>query len=374
MQFMWVMLQLCGCEVITPTEKAAPFRFCDSYKVRMACKKDTMGPFYSVEYNQTIVKYLKRVHLLVQSYATRLEKGYYTVDIQSRPGSKFDVSLLLSTPVAGKKQAAPDNAIGAAPKKTPASTKVSTRGKGSADVNNRDTQLQFLRSEHDAALKAAYASISEKECTKVLTSSDIGVQQDTRLGFVTKNGDPELMKRVDAELVPLPTLNANSVHFSAKHVGGFKKSIKEDPPVIYYLHTFGASSDDTTKLEQHSNLGIAAPELGLLVPGAHVVGKMVQPYLCGMTVAADKATGVKSQPSSFGEDFDLSEKRAVPDNYTSTSAYEGSMIAQVLVAGVLKQADLSDPRVVAVQHIKGEVMPCTTLRALAFITGFPYHK
>ena len=50
------------------------------------------------------------------------------------------------------------------------------------------------------------------------------------------------------------------------------------------------------------------------------------------------------------------------------------MIAQVLVGGVLKQADLSDPRVVAVQHIKGEVMPCTTLRALAFITGFPYHK
>ena len=372
---MWVMLQLCGCEVITPTEKAAPFRFCDSYKASMACKKYTMqksGEEYTCD--QTIVEYLKRVQLLVQSYATRLEKGYYTVDIQSRPGSKFDVSLLLSTPVAGKKQAAPDNAIGAAPKKTPASTKVSTRGKGSADVNNRDTQLQFLRSEHDAALKAAYASISEKECTKVLTSSDIGVQQDTRLGFVTKNGDPELMKRVDAELVPLPTLNANSVHFSAKHAGGFKKSIKEDPPVIYYLHTFGASSDDTTKLEQHSNLGIAAPELGLLVPGAHVVGKMVQPYLCGMTVAADKATGVKSQPSSFGEDFDLSEKRAVPDNYTSTSAYEGSMIAQVLVAGVLKQADLSDPRVVAVQHIKGEVMPCTTLRALAFITGFPYHK
>ena len=56
----------------------------------------------------------------------------------------------------------------------------------------------------------------------------------------------------------------------------------------------------------------------------------------------------------YGERFDFNEQRAPPDNYTTSVGYEATQTSQVLLCAIVKGANESDPRVVAMQQYQDE--------------------
>ena len=56
----------------------------------------------------------------------------------------------------------------------------------------------------------------------------------------------------------------------------------------------------------------------------------------------------------YGERFDFNEQRAPPDNYTTSVGYEATQASQVLLCAIVKGANESDPRLVAMQQGAGK--------------------
>ena len=139
------------------------------------------------------------------------------------------------------------------------------------------------------------------------------------------------------------------------HATGAKAALRKDPPVVYYVAVLGACGDDTCQLPAVVGK-FTSPEAGRFVPGALVYGQQVQPFLPGTTVAQDNVSHTPTKvdgawkASRFGENFDLHELRPHPDNQSDVKS---DLPNQIMLVGVIKGEDASEPRGVCMQIVVG---------------------